>query len=709
MTTLNKILLDLKSSKISQRQFIALCKDEFIYDDVLKQTSFLDEYNPSLLERLYYIINDLHETVRCKYCDNKAIWTNRLKDGYKEICSSDECRRHQLSDTHKDKQTISDHRDSSFIESQSHITEVNDTIIKDLIKYDKFVPLITNPIILNYLDNRYKNSSSRLETVQRIRLGIDEKPKCPVCGNPVQWVGKKSKLYTEYCSNTCRAHSYKTKEKMKQTQSERAELYKEKIREQYGVDFLCQTDVFKEKRKQTLIKRYGTTKLYQVKEIRDKIADSNLKRFGYDCAFKSPDIRKKMYETCKVNGKLKSSKAEDRIYEWLVELGYNVERFYRSDAFPFTSDFYLTDYDIYIEFQGSQFHNGRAFLGTKEDIEEVNRLKEKNEELIKGTNKKKSQYQSIIDTWTVFDVKKRNYAKEYQLKYLEIYDCTSIGDLKHQLDIFLFMISGNMPGYKDEQLRNEFKYYKRLKCDYLQQNIGWHNMIVKHFQCRTFFKKEIDLFVNDPVLRRKLIQNRLKYLGKSENELTVDDILTGFKKSGIYYGYSHFNPAWTNWFVHKYGIKRIYDPCGGWGHHLLGMLDCDKIIYNDFSEKTVDNVRMMKDYFRIDNLDVHYGDACEYAPEDVDAWFMCPPYFNVEDYECGGFKDIDEYRDFLGKIFEMWRRSSANLFGVILRDDLKELIKEEPFEVYELNVKSSHLTRDKKFSEKFYMFKKNSQ
>lgn len=690
--------------KITQRQFITNIKHD---PDISSECMHMYPWALTIDEAVYCCLHNVTEKPVCPHCGKPLQWSGRINKGYNETCGDAVCLKAVLSEKRRGCNSISKLRKEQFLEKVKRVRALNDRTIKRLIEYDYEIELIERQDILDYLDNRYKDSSSRLETVQRIRLGIDEKPACPVCGNPVQWVGKKSKMYTEYCSNACRAHSDKTKEKMKQTQSERAELYKEKIREQYGVDFLCQTDEFKEKRKQTLIKRYGTTKLYQVKEIRDKIVDSNLKRFGYDCVFKSPDIRKKMYETCKVNGKLKSSKAEDRIYAWMVELGYNVERFYRSDAFPFTVDFYLNDYDIYVEFQGSQFHNGRAFLGTKEDIEEVNWLKEKNEELIKGTNKKKSQYQSIIDTWTVFDVKKRNYAKENRLKYLEIYDCTSIGDLKHQLDIFLFMISENTPDYKDEQLRNEFKYYKRLKCDCLQQNIGWHNVIVKHFQCRTFFKKEIELYVNDPVIRRKLIQNRLKYLGKSENELTVDDILTGFKKSGIYYGYSHFNPAWTNWFVHKYGIKRIYDPCGGWGHHLLGMLDCDKIIYNDFSEKTVDKVRMMKDYFRIDNLDVHYGDACEYAPEDVDAWFMCPPYFNVEDYECGGFKDIDEYRDFLEKIFEMWRNSSANLFGVILRDDLKELIKEEPFEVYELNVKSSHLTGDKRFSEKFYMFKQN--
>ena len=42
-------------------------------------------------------------------------------------------------------------------------------------KYDKFLNLVTNENILKYLDNRFSDSASRLESLQRIRFGIEEK------------------------------------------------------------------------------------------------------------------------------------------------------------------------------------------------------------------------------------------------------------------------------------------------------------------------------------------------------------------------------------------------------------------------------------------------------------------------------------------------------------------------------------------------------
>ena len=180
MSILEEILEELKSGKISQRQFIGYCKsDNNIYNEIIEKTNFLDQYNPDICERLYYIINNINKVVKCKYCNNKAIWSGRLNNGYKDICNSKECRSKQLSEVHQGKTIISQNRDNDFIITQSLVNEVNDSVIKDILKYDKFLPLITNEKILTYLDNRFSDSSSRLESLQRIRFGVEEKPKCP--------------------------------------------------------------------------------------------------------------------------------------------------------------------------------------------------------------------------------------------------------------------------------------------------------------------------------------------------------------------------------------------------------------------------------------------------------------------------------------------------------------------------------------------------
>ena len=67
-------------------------------------------------------------------------------------------------DDKKEIYLISKNRENKFIDEQSKIVDVDDNVIKSLIKYDKFISLITNPIILDYLNNRYKDFSSIVET-----------------------------------------------------------------------------------------------------------------------------------------------------------------------------------------------------------------------------------------------------------------------------------------------------------------------------------------------------------------------------------------------------------------------------------------------------------------------------------------------------------------------------------------------------------------
>ena len=62
---LDVLLEKLKNGTISLRKFIAICS-RYLINDVYKRTEFLDKYGSDILERLYYIINDIHEVVKCK-------------------------------------------------------------------------------------------------------------------------------------------------------------------------------------------------------------------------------------------------------------------------------------------------------------------------------------------------------------------------------------------------------------------------------------------------------------------------------------------------------------------------------------------------------------------------------------------------------------------------------------------------------------------
>ena len=520
------------------------------------------------------------------------------------------------------------------------------------------------------------------------------------------------------------------------------------VMEKYGVECIfslpevyekCHSEETVNKIRETNLERYGSISPLHSKEVREKIAATNKERYGeeyivnlprvrekahspeskekqrktnfekygYEYPMQSLEIRKKSFETLKENSKMQKSYQEDEVYEYIASLGYEVERHHMTDEFPFNADMYLPKYRLYIEYQGSQFHNRYSFFGTKEDFEIIKTYYEKSNKIKEEKNVDITQYDNMIYVWSDLDVRKRSYAQDNKVRYLEIYPKNN-ESIKRELEFLLGCFEKKrLIQVPEVDLRNEFEYFKRAYSDELNPSVGRRNLIVKHFQCAEFYKREMEMYANRPVERRRLIQNRCKYLNKKEWELTPNDILTGFKKSGICYGYSHFNPLWTNWFVYKYGIKSVYDPCGGWGHHMLGMLSCHKIIYNEINKKVVKNVQEMKDYFDIDNLIIHHGDARSYIPEDVDAFFMCPPYYNVEKYE-HDFESPQDYSDFLDSVFSIWHENRAKIFGLVIREDYIPLIKEKYSESFDIMIEESHFSKEnpKKYKEKFYIFKK---
>lgn len=221
----------------------------------------------------------------------------------------------------------------------------------------------------------------------------------------------------------------------------------------------------------------------------------------------------------------------------------------------------------------------------------------------------------------------------------------------------------------DNQLFSEFKYYQNSIGKISSPNNK--NYIVKYFQQDEFFKTEKILFQNKDI-RNKLINNRMKYLNKNYDQLTVEDILYGFKRSGLYYGYSHFNPLTFKWFINNYNCKICFDPCGGWGHRLLGSNNLDLYIYNDLSTSIYNNVNNIINFFNIRNVKTYNKDAYDFIPEEnYDSMFTCPPYYNLEHYECGDFETYDDFLLLIDCLFyAFYYKESCKYFGLVIREDL---------------------------------------
>lgn len=194
-----------------------------------------------------------------------------------------------------------------------------------------------------------------------------------------------------------------------------SDAFKHKIKstflEKYGVDNPVKHEPIKEKIKETNLDRYGVPCVFQANEIKASIKNSLLEHYGVDSPAKSKVIQTKMNETKRKNNSFNKSALEDRIYLFLKEKYNDVIRQYSSEEYPFNCDFYLPQYNIYIEVQGSWTHGGHPYIGTDDDIKQVNKWK----------NKGTEYYNNAVVTWIVRDVHKRETARKNKLKYIELF------------------------------------------------------------------------------------------------------------------------------------------------------------------------------------------------------------------------------------------------------------------------------------------------
>ena len=178
--------------------------------------------------------------------------------------------------------------------------------------------------------------------------------------------------------------------------------------------------IIKNKIVQTCLDRYGVQSYSQTNEYLEKSKYTYLQKYNSEHFTKSNEYKKnvksymkKQYESKKKNNTFHTSSLENKFDLWLQNNNFNFKKQYRDDKYPFTCDFYLLDYDLYIEIQGTWTHGGHPFDINNQD--DINKL-----ELWKSKNTK--YYDNAIETWTIRDVKKRNIAKENKLNFLEFFN-----------------------------------------------------------------------------------------------------------------------------------------------------------------------------------------------------------------------------------------------------------------------------------------------
>lgn len=308
------------------------------------------------------------------------------------------------------------------------------------------------PDILEYIENRYSDSENYRETFLRIYFNIEHRPKCPFCDKPVKWRGKRhpNKLFADTCGDTecwvkyreetlIKKYGYVanfggTKESVEKIKKTKLERYgdpgycnKEKRfatnLEKYGNTVGVNEEVIK-KRKQTTIEHFGVQVPAQSEIVKDKYRQTCLKKYGVDNYRKCEECVNKIHNTKKKNGTVNTSKYEENAYAWLTEkFGIDdIVRQYKDERYvnpnnhhKYHCDFYIKSLDLFIELQIYWGHGPHPFNENSiEDIEYLNKIKE--------IAKVKPIYNRLVDGWTHSDVVKRNAAAVGNIKLLEIYD-----------------------------------------------------------------------------------------------------------------------------------------------------------------------------------------------------------------------------------------------------------------------------------------------
>ena len=286
--------------------------------------------------------------------------------------------------------------------------------------------------------------------------GIYTIPLCKICGNPVNFLTRKSQSgYCPYCSGTCAmkddvikekldstkltkygSRTYNNSEKQKQTISNKGDKYwkqhsEKSLKTRYeknGGKYFSEETI--QKIRNTILSRYGVDSFAKTQEFRDIVKE------------KHDEIEEKQYKTKKENNSFNTSSIEEKFKDYLDSLNIIYNRQFKSNQYPYSCDFFIPGINLYIEIQGSWTHGKHPFNpDDKKDNEKLNYWKSKDNEY----------YNNAIYTWTDLDVRKRVCARDNHLNYLEIFsnnieECITIFENYITEKIVDYCLTQELPG-----------------------------------------------------------------------------------------------------------------------------------------------------------------------------------------------------------------------------------------------------------------------
>lgn len=442
---------------------------------------------------------------------------------------------------------------------------------------------------------------------------------------------------------------------------------------------MCDATV-REKQAATMYRKYQARHALQARRFIDKMTATNLARYGVRNAMQSAhssacmekygvsspmqckQIVDKMMATKLQNHTINTSATEDILYDQLCDVfgKDDVIRQYKSCRYDWNCDFYVKSCDMFIELNASFFHNRHWF-----DDMDFNDCAELSSFMAKAALDSNSSYFGVVQTWSVYDVRKRQDARDANLNYIVFWD----NDLR---DAAVWFAMGCPDG---QDWRHEYSWLSERDIrgidlntlPALSSNPANLSLIAKAYQFHVFYAREEQLWRDNRRVRKNLpvqlflYYNRLRYKNFVPDRVSDLQLMRAFTVSGVFKGYTVFDSRLMDLAVSKYNIKSIYDPCAGWGERGLYCKSRDmKYLGVDINHALFAGYDKMRQEYNMQEQQFVESDSASVALFDnYDAVLTCPPYGSTEIYSPNGSENLDDF-DFLN----WWRDVVRNSLSV---------------------------------------------
>lgn len=617
------------------KPYLMAKKNAKLKNSILENTSFLNFAGCTIATRVVYILNDVHEQLKCPIC---LAPINRNCNGYDsglpKTCGSKECRSIQggittRSKTVEEKNQTKLKREATNLERygcKSLFEEKQDYLLqckinkygqdykeREVAKMRETVSLLSAEQKQVIVDKRTKTTynhygvqhfmslpenRNNIKTYVRNKFGVD---------NPMEVEEFRQKI-----SNTYKQKTDKEKEAIKLARVKTLEdtygvtnvSYLDTVKDKKHNSYVSLSDEekqqIKDKRAATNLKRYSVRYPTQLQSVKDKTRQTCLKRHNVEYCSQSLKFhiyRRSMY---KYDGLKFDSADELYYYIYMSETGHNItkctDRLMYSDSAG-NSHVYFPDFVVdgrIVEIKGSHFFDANGnltnpFSNDPHIIDVFN---------AKGECMKKHNVVVVSDT----SIAQQYVIEKYTKEFVPLF----------RTNIPFPYLNANLKKTSHKGLIQHFhkSIYNANRYGYLSPFDAWQ----------------------DKELVKKSALNRLKYV----NRCRPSDVLQGFNVAKIAPKVSVFSPELAKRLISDYIAEDIIvDPFSGFSGRMLGALDCNKYYIGfDLNMSHVKESTQILDFLKVssDVATVTQKDLFKTVPQKYNntALFTCPPYSDKE-------------------------------------------------------------------------------